>query len=80
MVGRFLAVGPILLRIAENVGCPRDHFDLDLRDLVRLDVVFLHAFHHRRQRRVTQRFNWKALHAAIDDLVVVLGRLRRDKK
>jgi hypothetical protein len=61
------------VRIAENVGGTRDHFDFDLFHIVGLDAVILHGLHHCGERRVTQRFDRETFHPAIEDAVMRLG-------
>ena len=70
MIGGFLRVGSILVRIAKNISGARDHFDLNFLYLVGFELVFLYGLHHGRERRVTERFDRKTFHAAIQDPVV----------
>ena len=72
MIGGFFRIRPIFVRIAQNIGRARDHFDFDLLHVVSLDLVFLHCLHHRGQRGVTERFDRKAFHPAIQDSVMRL--------
>ena len=72
MIGGFLRVGPILVRIAKDVGGARDHFDFDFLHVVGLDLVFLDRLHHGGERRVTERFDRETLHSAIEDAVMRL--------
>ena len=70
MIGGFLRIRSILVRIAQNVRGARDHFDFDFLHVVGLDVVFLYRLHHGGERRVTERFDRETLHAAIENAVV----------
>ena len=73
MIGGFFGVRPILVRIAQNVGRARDHFDFDFLHVIGLDLVFLDRLHHRGERRVTKRLDRETLHSAIENAVVRLG-------
>ena len=44
MIGGFLRVRPILVRIAKDISGARDHFDFDFLHVVGLDLVFLTVF------------------------------------
>ena len=70
MVGCFLGVRPILVRIAQDIGGASDHFHFDFLNVVGLDAVFLDRLHHGGQRRVTERLDRKTLHPAIENAVV----------
>src|SRR5207253_2059301 len=72
MISGLFGVRPIFVRIAQNVGSARDHFDFDLLHVVGLDLVFLDRLHHRGQRRMTERFDRETLHPAIENAVVRL--------
>ena len=61
------------MRIAEDVGGTRNHFDFNFFHVVGLDLMFFDRLHHRGQRRVTQRFDRKTFHPAIENPVVRLG-------
>src|SRR5438876_11235466 len=74
MIGCFLRVRPIFVRITKDVRGARDHFYFDFLYVVRLNLVFLDGFHHGSERRMTQRFDWETLHPAIENPIV---RLRR---
>src|SRR5438132_13484517 len=63
------------MRIAQNIGRTRDYFHFDFLNIVSLNLVFLHRFHHRGEWGVTERFNREALHSAIENAVVRLARV-----
>ena len=46
MVGGFLGVRPILVRVAKYIGGASDHFHFDFLNVVGLDMVFLNRLHH----------------------------------
>ena len=70
MIGRFLRVRSILVRIAQNVCRSGDHFDFDFLNLVSLELMFLHRLHHGGEWRVTERFNRETFHPAIENPIV----------
>src|SRR5438552_19104984 len=63
------------MRIAQKIGRTRDYFHFDFLNIVSLNLVFLHRFHHRGEWGVTERFNREALHSAIENAVVRLARV-----
>ena len=65
MIGGFFGVGPILVRIAKNIGGAGNDFHFNLCHIVRLDLVFLDRLHHGGERRVTKRLDRETLHPAI---------------
>src|SRR5437868_9838701 len=65
MISRLLGVGPILVGISQDICGARNYFHFDFLNIVSLNLVFLHRFHHRGERGVTERFNREALHSAI---------------
>ena len=73
MIGGFLGVRSILVRIAQDIGGARDHFHFDFLHVVGLDLVFLDRLHHGGERRVTERFDRETLHPAIENAVVRLA-------
>ena len=72
MIGGFFGVRPIFVRIAQNVRGTRDDFDFDFLHVIGLDLVFLDRLHHRGERRVTERFDRKTFHPAIENAVMRL--------
>ena len=67
MVGRLLGLRVVLAGVGEDVGAARGGLDMNLRHVLRHQVVFLHDVQHGRDRLVSQGLGGKCFVGAIGD-------------
>src|SRR5262249_23977272 len=67
MVSGFFRAWGILAWIRQDIRGPSQRADLDFGDLIRMQVILFHQVEKGGDRRMSERFGGKELHAALRD-------------